>query len=125
MKTILLLGLSFVLFFVHQGMAQRASADEQRAQTEFNERQLDKYLTQHKDKLGISRKQGRQIKSIERRYARKEKQLQNQKGWKWTQRRQLQKQKNEELLEVLTNEQIEQLNTLVGRKRFFQRLFEQ
>ena len=125
MKTILLLGLSFVLFFVHQGVAQRTSADEQRAQTEFNERQLDKYLNLHQEKLALSRRQGRQIKSIERRYARKERQLQNQKGWKWTQRRQLQKQKNEELLEVLSNEQIEQLNALVGRKRFFQRLFEQ
>ena len=124
MKKIALITSLFCFLFVANSLAQRSADEERRAQTEFNERQLDKYLKTHTEKLNLSRRQGRQIKSVERRYVRKEKQLQKQKGWKWTQRRQLQKQKNEELLELLTNEQIEQLNALVGRKRFFQRLLD-
>lgn len=86
---------------------------------EFNERQLDKHLSQYSEQLDLSRRQQRRIAKIEKKYDKKEKQLgMLQVG----QKRNLQKEKAEALLNILDDQQIEKLNELAGRKGFFKRI---
>lgn len=86
---------------------------------EFNERQLDKYLTQYGEQLDLSRRQKRRIASIEKKYDKKEEKLGT---LKIGQKRNLQKEKAETLLNVLDDQQVEKLNELAGRKGLFKRI---
>jgi|GEM_PF-2299893 Spy/CpxP family protein refolding chaperone len=89
---------------------------------DFNARQLDKYLSQYGDQLDLSRRQQKKIVTIEKRYGKKENKLSEAKGIKIIKRRELQKEKSEQLLSVLRDEQIEKLNQLVGRKGLFRKI---
>lgn len=86
---------------------------------EFNERQVDKYLTQYAEQLDLSRRQQRQIAKIEKKYVKKEDKLGT---LKIGQKRSLQKEKAEALLNILDDQQVEKLNELAGRKGFFKRI---
>ena len=86
---------------------------------EFNERQLDKHLTQYAEQLDLSRRQKRQIAKIEKKYDKKGDKLGT---LQIGQKRNLQKEKAEALLNILDDQQIEKLNELAGRKGFFKRI---
>ncbi len=112
--------LSFVLlglFLV--GCAQTSTPVNQEIEVEFNERQLDKYLTQYAEQLDLSRRQQRRIAKIEKRY---DKQSGKIGTLQFGQKRNLQKDKAEDLLNILTDRQIEQLNQLAGKKGLFRKL---
>jgi len=103
-------------------LAQSRKGEEDEIKVEFNERQLEKHLAQYGEQLDLSRRQGRKIARIERKYTKKESKLAEEKGLKLGRKRALQKEKAEALLSVLTDEQIERLNQLAGRKGFFRRI---
>lgn len=86
---------------------------------EFNERQVDKYLTQYAEQLDLSRRQQRRIVKIEKKYDKKEEKLGT---LQIGQKRNVQKEKAEALLNILDDQQIEKLNELAGRKGFFKRI---
>jgi CBS-domain-containing membrane protein len=92
---------------------------ENEVKVEFNERQLDKYLTQYADQLDLSRRQQRRIAKIEKKYDKQEQKLGT---LQIGQKRNLQKEKAEALLNILDDQQIEKLNELAGRKGFFKRI---
>ncbi len=92
---------------------------ENEIKVEFNERQLDKHLTQYADQLDLSRRQQRRIVNIEKKYDKKEDKLGT---LQIVQKRNLQKEKAEALLNILDDQQIERLNELAGRKGFFKRI---
>ncbi len=103
-------------------LAQSRKGEDDEIKVEFNERQLEKHLTQYGDQLDLSRRQGRKIARIEKKYDKKESKLADEKGLKLGRKRALQKEKAEALLSVLTDGQIERLNQLAGKKGFFRRI---
>ena len=121
MKKSLLLSLTIVGLFLSScatTMGPARDTDEE-IKVEFNERQLDRHLTQYADQLDLSRRQKRQIAKIEKKYAKKGDKLGTlQIGRK----RNIQKEKAEALLNVLDDRQIEKLNELAGRKGLFKRI---
>jgi hypothetical protein len=102
--------------------AQSRRGNDEDIRVEFNERQLEKYLTQYGDQLDLTRRQGRKIAKIEKKYAKKETKLAKEKGLKLGKKRAMQKEKAEALLSVLTDGQIERLNQLAGRKGLFRKM---
>lgn len=101
--------------------AQNRGQDTELA-IDFNARQLDKYLTQYGDQLDLSRRQAKKIASIEKRYDKKGNKIAEAKGIKIIKKRELQKEKSEQLLSVLRDEQIEKLNQLAGKKGLFRKI---
>ena len=92
---------------------------DEEIKVEFNERQLDKYLTQYADQLDLSRRQQRRIAKIEKKYGKNEEKLGT---LQIGQKRNLQKEKAEALLKILDDQQVEKLNELAGRKGLFKRI---
>ena len=91
----------------------------QEIEVEFNERQLDKYLTQYAEQLDLSRRQQRRIGKVEKKYAKKEDKLGT---LQFGKKRNLQKEKAEATLNILDDSQVEKLNQLAGKKGFFRRV---
>lgn len=104
-----------------QTMAQSRESDKE-VTVEFNERQLEKHLSQYADQLDLNRRQQRKIARIQKRFEKKERSLAEEKGLKLGKKRALQKEKAEALLSVLNDGQIEKLNQLAGRKGLFKRM---
>jgi outer membrane biogenesis lipoprotein LolB len=123
-KSPLLLAVVFCLLAAcfSPASAQSRRGDDDEIKVEFNERQLEKHLAQYGEQLDLSRRQGRKIARIEKKYTKKENKLAEEKGLKLGRKRALQKEKAEALLSVLTDEQIERLNQLAGRKGLFRRI---
>lgn len=86
---------------------------------EFNERQIEKHLTRYADELDLSRRQQRRIGKIQKKYDKKSKKLGT---LQLGQKRNLQQEKAEALLNILDDRQIEKLNELAGRKGLFKRI---
>lgn len=91
----------------------------QEIEVEFNERQLDKYVTQYAEQLDLTRRQKRRIAKLEKRY---DKQKDKIGTLQFGQKRNLQKEKAEDLLNILTDRQIDKLNELAGKKGIFRKV---
>lgn len=121
MKKSFLLGLTVMGLFLSSCATTttpvRDTDDE--IKVEFNERQLEKHLTQYADQLDLSRRQQRRIAKIEKKYDKREEKLGT---LQLMQKRNLQKEKAEALLNILDDQQIEKLNELAGRKGLFKRI---
>lgn len=90
----------------------------------LNNKRLEKNLEKFAADLDLSKRQVKQIKKIERRYARKDRKLSRNDEAKRRDHRQLAAQKREEILYVLTNDQQQKLETLSKKNRFsFDRIF--
>ncbi len=119
-KKILLPLLLSGLFLASCAQTNTPSRDtSQEIEVEFNERQLDKYVTQYADQLDLSRRQKRRIAKIEKRYGKQKDKLGT---LKFGQKRNLQKEKAEDLLNILTDRQVEKLNELAGKKGIFRKV---
>ena len=105
----------------NSGFSQNRGKDTELA-LDFNARQIDKYLVQYGDQLSLSRRQQKKLAKIEKKYVKKDNKLAEEKGIKIIKRRELQKEKAEQILSVLRDEQIEKLNQLVGKKGLFKRI---
>ncbi|GHB73510.1 hypothetical protein [Persicitalea jodogahamensis] len=101
--------------------AQTSVPANQEVEVEFNERQLDKYMAQYAEQLDLSRRQQRRIAKIEKRYGKQSDKIGT---LQFGQKRNLQKEKAEDLLNILTDRQIEKLNQLAGKKGLFRKLTE-
>lgn len=105
----------------NSGFSQNRGQDTELT-LDFNARQIDKYLVQYGDQLSLSRRQQKKLAKIEKKYVKKDNKLAEEKGIKIIKRRELQKEKAEQILSVLRDEQIEKLNQLVGKKGLFKRI---
>jgi len=103
------------------------SADYEETTTvnpKLNNKRLEKNLEKFAADLDLSRRQVKQIKKIERRYARKDRKLSRNDEAKRRDHKELASAKREEILYVLTNEQQQKLETLSKKNRFsFDRIF--
>lgn len=84
----------------------------------LNNKRLEKNLEKFADDLALSKRQVKQIKKIERRYARKDRKLSKNDDTKRRDHKQLAEAKREEILYVLTNEQQQKLEALARKNRF-------
>ena len=92
--------------------------------SKLNNKRLEKNLEKFAADLDLSKRQVKQIKKIERRYARKDRKLSRNDEAKRRDHKQLAAQKREEILYVLTNDQQQKLETLSKKNRFsFDRIF--
>ncbi|WP_247231870.1 hypothetical protein [Telluribacter sp. SYSU D00476] len=96
-----------------------ATDQNDRTQTEeqLNNRRLERNLERYAEELDLSKRQVRRLKQIERKYDRKERRLANKSGNKRRAKRELQEQKNSELLSVLNTDQQEKLKDLSNTRR--------
>ncbi len=126
MKRVLLLSMAiFGLLFSSCSNSQNASTsrtsiqDEERvANSKLNNKRLEKNLDKFGSELNLSKNQQKQLKKIDRRYARKERKLSRKDETKKRDLRQLASEKREEMLYVLTPEQQQKLEALVKKGRF-------
>ncbi|MPR35656.1 hypothetical protein [Salmonirosea aquatica] len=121
MKKSFLLSLTIIGLFLSSCATTTGPArdTENEVKVEFNERQLEKHLTQYADQLDLSRRQQRRIAKIEKKYDKKGEKLGT---LQIGQKRNLQKEEAEALLNILDDRQIEKLNELAGRKGLFKRI---
>ena len=109
-----------VLFLASCAQTNTPSRDtNQEIEVEFNERQLDKYVTQYAEQLDLSRRQQRRIAKVEKKYAKKEDKIGT---LQFGKKRNLQKEKAQDLLNVLDDDQVEKLNQLAGKKGIFRKV---
>ncbi|GAB3172237.1 hypothetical protein [Telluribacter humicola] len=96
-----------------------ATNQDDRTQTEeqLNNRRLERNLERYVEELDLSKRQVRRLKQIERKYDRKERRMATKSGNKRRARRELQEEKNSELLSVLNAEQQEKLKDLSNTRR--------
>ncbi|CAG4988190.1 hypothetical protein DYBT9275_00024 [Dyadobacter sp. CECT 9275] len=103
----------------NQGISHDSSQYEETSQnSKLNNRRLEKNLEKYKDELHLTKKQVKQLKKIDRRYARKDRKLSRDDDARRRDHRQLAEQKREEMLDVLTREQQDQLQALIKKGRF-------
>ena len=120
-KTLLSLLLSGLLLASCAQTNTPSRDTDQEIEVEFNERQLDKFVTQYAEQLDLSRRQQRRIAKLEKRYNKQKDKLGT---LQFGQKRNLQKEKAEDLLNILTDRQIERLNELTGKKGIFRKVTE-
>ncbi|MCE7061927.1 hypothetical protein [Dyadobacter sp. CY343] len=103
-----------------QRAERRDSFDTEEAATnpKLNNRRLEKNMDRFATELELSKRQQKQLKKIDRRYARFERKLERKDGTKRRDRRMLAEQKRAEIIEILTPEQQQQLQALSKKGRF-------
>lgn len=92
--------------------------EEPVANSKLNNKRLEKNLGRFSEELNLSKRQQKQLKKIDKRYARLDRKLSRNENSKRRDHRELASQKREEILEVLTTEQQQKLETLVKKGRF-------
>ncbi|HEV7378879.1 MAG TPA: hypothetical protein VGN64_03745 [Dyadobacter sp.] len=98
--------------------------EETVANPRLNNKRLEKNLTKFRDELNLSNRQEKQLRKIDKRYARLDRRLSRKENSKKRDHRALAEQKRLDMLEVLTNEQQQKLEALVKKGRFsFDQLF--
>ena len=127
MMSLLLSGLLFTGCATSNTSATRDDSfrDEQPvANSKLNNRKLEKNLGRFKEELNLTKRQQKQLKKIDKRYARLDRKLSKNENAKRRDHRELDSQKREEILEVLTSEQQQKLEAMVKKGRFsFDQLF--
>ena len=98
--------------------------DEAVTNSKLNNRRLEKNMDKYADQLQLTKRQQKQLKKIDRRYARMERKMKRRGDNKRSDRRRLAEEKRIEIIEVLTPEQQQTLETLSKKGRFsFDQLF--
>ena len=87
------------------------------ANSKLNNRKLEKNLGRFKEELNLTKRQQKQLKKIDKRYARLDRKLSRNENAKRRDHRELDSQKREEILEVLTSEQQQKLEAMVKKGR--------
>ncbi|MCF2503753.1 hypothetical protein L0663_10220 [Dyadobacter sp. CY107] len=128
MKKILMLSLMAVtLFFAScatSNPGNTADNDEAYRNEEpvtnpkLNNRRLEKNLDRFAEELNLSKRQQKQLKKIDRRYARMDRKLSKNDEAKRRDHKRLSEEKRQEIIEVLTPEQQETLQALAKKGRF-------
>lgn len=121
MKKLLALFIFCILIGGHskaQSSTNPSSFEERdRADNKLNTRRFEKYLEKHKDELNLTKRQVKDLNKIDRRYTKKDKKL-SRKGAKRREHQELSRLKREEMIDVLSVAQQEQLQSLVKKERF-------
>ncbi|MET7255028.1 hypothetical protein [Dyadobacter fermentans] len=98
--------------------------DEAVTNSKLNNRRLEKNMDKYADQLQLTKRQQKQLKKIDRRYARMERKMKRRGDNKRSDRRRLAEEKRIEIIEVLTPEQQQTLEALSKKGRFsFDQLF--
>jgi len=92
--------------------------EEPVANSKLNNRRLEKNLDKFTAELDLSKRQQKQLKKIDKRYARLDRRLSRNDDAKRRDHKELAAQKREEIIEVLTPEQQQKLEALVKKGRF-------
>ncbi|HEV7348729.1 hypothetical protein [Telluribacter sp.] len=98
-------------------VANNPNDDRSRTEAQLNNRRLENNLERYAEELDLSKRQMRKLSQIERKYDRKERRMASKNGNKRRAKRQLQEQKNDELLSVLNRDQQQRLQELSGNRR--------
>jgi hypothetical protein len=94
------------------------------ANSKLNNRRLEKNMDKYADQLQLTKRQQKQLKKIDRRYARMERKMKRRGDNKRSDRRRLAEEKRLEIIEVLTPDQQQTLEALSKKGRFsFEQLF--
>lgn len=92
--------------------------------SKLNNRRLEKNMDKYADQLQLTKRQQKQLKKIDRRYARMERKMKRRGDNKRSDRRRLAEEKRVEIIEILTPEQQQTLEALSKKGRFsFDQLF--
>lgn len=92
--------------------------------SKLNNRRLEKNMDKYADQLQLTKRQQKQLKKIDRRYARMERKMKRRGDNKRSDRRRLAEEKRIEIIEILTPEQQQTLEALSKKGRFsFDQLF--
>lgn len=98
--------------------------EEELSNSKLNNRRLEKNLDKFATELNLSKRQQKQLKKIDKRYARLERKLSRRDDTKRKDKRRLAEEKRLEMIEVLTPSQEKQLEALIKKGRFsFDQLF--
>jgi Spy/CpxP family protein refolding chaperone len=92
--------------------------EETLTNSKLNNRRLEKNMAKFADELDLSKRQQKQLKKIDRRYARLERKLSRNDDAKRSDRKRLSEEKRQEIIEVLTPEQQQTLQSLAKKGRF-------
>ncbi len=99
-------------------------SDEPATNSKLNNRRLEKNMDKYADQLQLTKRQQKQLKKIDRRYARMERKMKRRGDNKRSDRKRLAEEKRIEVIEVLTPEQQQTLEALSKKGRFsFDQLF--
>lgn len=125
MKKLLSLALLMFLLWLGGCASSNPSGANDEYQTEetayndkLNNRRLEKNMKRFAAELDLSKRQQKQLKKIDRRYARMDRKLKRQDNTNRRDRRRLSEEKRREIIEVLTAEQQQKLETLSKKGRF-------
>ncbi len=99
-------------------------SDDPATNSKLNNRRLEKNMDKYADQLQLSKRQQKQLKKIDRRYARMERKMKRRGDNKRSDRKRLAEEKRLEVIEVLTPDQQQTLEALSKKGRFsFDQLF--
>lgn len=117
--------LLFGLLFTGCATSNTASNDDDSeryeepvANTKLNNKRLEKNLSKFSEELDLSKRQEKQLKKIDKRYARLDRKLSRREHTKRRHHNELAKQKRQEIIEVLNNDQQQKLEALMKKNRF-------
>ena len=98
--------------------------DDAAANSKLNNRRLEKNMDKYADQLQLTKRQQKQLKKIDRRYARMERKMKRRGDNKRSDRKRLAEEKRIEIIEILTPDQQQTLEALSKKGRFsFEQLF--
>lgn len=102
----------------------RFESDESATNSKLNNRRLEKNMDKYADQLQLTKRQQKQLKKIDRRYARMERKMKRRGDNRRSDRKRLAEEKRIEIIEILTPEQQQTLEALSKKGRFsFDQLF--
>ncbi|GGC05626.1 hypothetical protein [Dyadobacter sediminis] len=130
-KSLMLYFLFATLCFTGCATSNTSRVDDETYRTEetavnskLNNRRLEKNMSRFSEELDLSKRQQKQLKKIDRRYNRMERKLSRNDDAKRRNRKRLAEEKRQEMIEVLTAEQQQKLESLSKKGRFsFDQLF--
>ena len=98
--------------------------DDAAANSKLNNRRLEKNMDKYADQLQLTKRQQKQLKKIDRRYARMERKMKRRGDNRRSDRKRLAEEKRIEIIEILTPDQQQTLEALSKKGRFsFEQLF--
>jgi Spy/CpxP family protein refolding chaperone len=92
--------------------------EEQLTNSKLNNRRLEKNLDRFAKELNLTKRQQKQLKKIDKRYARLERKLSKRDDTRRSDKRRLSEEKRLEMIDVLTAEQEQTLQALAKKGRF-------
>jgi Spy/CpxP family protein refolding chaperone len=98
--------------------AESYRSEEPVVNSKLNNRRLEKNLDRFADELNLSKKQQKQLKKIDRRYARMGRKLSRRDDTKRRDKKRLAEEKRIEMIEVLNPDQQQRLEALAKKGRF-------